>query len=328
MHHFFPTLTPQFATLIEELQGRPLAILGHLRPDGDCIGSQVGLARVLANRGFDAVCVNKHVSPRNLRNFIGDTPYFEAQHFYESQRIALACDAADRERLGEELNTLYSDIHLCVDHHISNQGYAKVNLIDPQAAATAEILAGIFFDLEFEIDAIAAQALYVGIATDTGQFQYGGTTRRVFELAGRLLECGANPAESSAELYEQESFARMKLLQRFLSTLHLEFDGRVCIGTISSEDYAATGCTYDDTEGFVNYARSIAGVELGLLLEERDSTLKGSLRAKHPSARVDQIAGQLGGGGHACAAGFSLKSTDLTTGYTQVLETIRARIKE
>lgn len=310
---FFPEISPRFADIVTPLKEKPIAVLGHLRPDGDCIGSQVALARVLNAQGFDAVCINKHPSPRALLGFIADTPYLEAHAFTEHNRIPIACDAADRERLGDELNSIYKEIYLCIDHHISNSGYAKHNLIDPTTAATAEILAGIFFDLDYPVDPVAAQALYIGIATDTGQFQYEATTRRVFEISGRLLDCGANPHAASIALYEQETFSRIKLLQRYLSTLTMELEDRVCLGTLTAEDYQVTGATYEDTEGFVNYARSLATTEIGAILEERGNTLKGSLRAKDPIMRVDQLALTIGGGGHACAAGFSVKGETIAT---------------
>lgn len=323
---FFPELTPRFKDVIAELEGHPLAILGHLRPDGDCIGSQIALARVLAARGFDTVCVNKHLAPRVLAGFLDNTPYLEAKKFSDAKRVPLACDAADRERLGEELNALYAEIFLCVDHHISNDGYAKHNLIDPAAAATAEILAGIFFDLDYPIDPVTAQALYIGIATDTGQFQYGGTTRRVFQLAGRLVESGAEPAAASQALYEQESFEKMQLLQRFLASMTRCAQERACIGFIRSKDYIETGATYEDTEGFVNYARSLQGVDIGVILEERGNSLKGSLRAKDAVMRVDKLASSLGGGGHACAAGFSIKDQTIDSFSSTFLDMLQSHL--
>lgn len=321
---FFPEMSPRFAHIVYGISRKPIAVLGHMRPDGDCIGSQVALARVLRSMGIDAVCANHHPPTRILKSFVGDTPFFEAEHFEDSTRIAFVCDAADRPRLGEPLNALFPNIHLCVDHHITNTGYATHNLIEPTAAATAEILAGIFFDLDYPMDPVTAQALYVGIATDTGQFQYGSTTRRVFELAGRLLECGANPGAASVELYEQESEAKIRLLQRFLASLKREMGQRACIGCLRQKDFSETGATYEDTESLVDYARCLEGVDIGILLEERGAFLKGSLRAKEPSMRVDQLALSLGGGGHPCAAGFSIPGQTIDGFYAALLERLAA----
>ena len=154
-----------------------------------------------------------------------------------------------------------------------------------------------------------AQALYAGILTDTGQFRFNSTSRRCFLLAGELVARGAAPAEAGYELYERESVGKLQLLQRFLSSLRIECGGRVCIGRLPEALFAATGTGGEDTEGLVDYARSIEGVEIGVLIEERPGgALKASLRAKDPACRVDLIAAQFHGGGHACAAGLNLNA--------------------
>jgi phosphoesterase RecJ-like protein len=212
-----------------------------------------------------------------------------------------------------------------IDHHLSNDHGAEENLIDDAAAATAEILAGIAFDLGLAVDSIAAKALYAGIMTDTGQFRYASTTPRVFEIVGRLLRCGAEPAEAGFHLYERESFGRMKLLQHFLASLRLECDGRLCLGVLPIGIFEQTGTTGEDTEGLVDYARAIDGVDIGVLLEERPGMTKASLRAKDPAFRLDQVAALFGGGGHACAAGLNPKEP-LATLQPRLLEALRASL--
>jgi phosphoesterase RecJ-like protein len=151
--------------------------------------------------------------------------------------------------------------------------------------------------------------LFAGILTDTGQFRYNSTSRRCFVLAGELLARGARPAEAGYELYERETVGKLRLLQHFLASLKLECGGRACVGVLPPGIFEATGANGEDTEGLVDYARSIDGVEIAALIEQRpDGTVKASLRAKDPSFRVDRIAAQFGGGGHACAAGLNLKS--------------------
>ena len=124
---------------------------------------------------------------------------------------------------------------------------------------------------------------------------------------GRLIACGAEPVEAGYHIYERESFGRMKLLQHFLSSLRLECGGRVCVGILPLGIFEQTGTTAEDTEGLVDYARAIDGVDIGVLLEERAGMTKGSLRGKDPSLRLDRVAAQFGGGGHACAAGLNPK---------------------
>jgi bifunctional oligoribonuclease and PAP phosphatase NrnA len=324
---YFPKLSENFKNTIASIRNKKVAVIGHMRPDGDCIGSQVGLSRMLNDYGIEAIAVNKDVSPRILKKFIGDTPFITADEFKNENHIPILCDCADFKRQGERLAKIFSETFICVDHHISNIHFAKHNFIDSNASATAEILAGMFLDNKMPIDALCAQALYVGIATDTGQFCYPSTTTRVFNICAELCKLGADPGAATSELYEKESFAKVKLLQQYLSTLKLELDGQVCIGYLKSEQYDALGLDYDDSEGFVNYARCINDVKIGLLLEQRKSLVKGSFRAKSPSMRVDKMATSFGGGGHACAAGFSVE-TDIETIYPEILKLLKKHISE
>ncbi|MDP0500944.1 MAG: DHH family phosphoesterase [Verrucomicrobiota bacterium JB022] len=305
-NRYYPQLSAQLAEGIEQLKGRKLAVLGHVRPDGDCIGSTVGLVRALRAQGFDAIGINHHTVPANLKLFVADTPLFQDHEVADlSERVAIAVDCAGKKRLGEPVAAAFPQIAINIDHHISNENYGERNLIDGDASATAEMLAALFLDLGWEIDAVAAQALYIGIATDTGQFRFSSTTKRTFDLACHLLEQGADPAVAAHELYANESRAKLALLQRFLSSFRYLCGGRVCLGVVHDEDWGLTGANKDDTEGLVDYARDIEGVEIGVLLEQRDGQLKGSFRAKDGSKRVDLLAKQFNGGGHAAAAGFN-----------------------
>jgi phosphoesterase RecJ-like protein len=310
--NYYPEASAAFANELEKLRGSKVAVLGHLRPDGDCIGSIVALTRLLNHMGIEATGVNRDSVPENLKSFVGDTPLVQAVDFEPQGHVAVTVDCADRKRIGDRLQELFPEIALNIDHHISNKNYAKENLIIGTACATAEILAGFCFDNAYAIDALMAQNLYVGIATDTGQFRFPSTTPETFEMARRLCELGAEPSAAAFELYENESFAKFKLLQHFLASLKLEQDGRVCVGMIEDGVYAACGACVDDSEGLVDYARSIRGVEIGVFLEMRDGAIKGSLRAKDPFFRVDQIAAQFNGGGHACAAGLNMPGASLS----------------
>jgi phosphoesterase RecJ-like protein len=311
MSHF-PALRPAFEQLLAAIApGERIAVVGHARPDGDCIGSQVGLCRVLRARGVDAVCVNADPVPRRLAFLVGDTPFRIGKDFLPDGEKAdgwraIFVDCADHARAGKRLASAFLCPLGCIDHHLSNAKYAEHDVVDSAAAATAEILAGLFLDVGLPIDAISAQALYAGIATDTGQFSFPNTTHRVFELTGELIERGAEPAVASNQLYAQESFAKLELLGRFLASLRRECGGRVCVGVLRRSDFAETGALSEDTEGLVDYARSIEGIEIGVLVEERPEGAKASLRAKDPAMRVDRIAANFGGGGHACAAGLNV----------------------
>ncbi len=308
---FYPEMSARFAELLKNLKGRKIAVIGHARPDGDCIGSQVALARVLASQGFDVVCANPDPIPRRLKFIVQDMPFLRTDDVLKAgeDRAAIFVDCADHFRSGERLKAHYAKPVAVIDHHLSNVGYGEVNLVDSDSAATCEILAGIFFDNGLPVDAQSAQALYAGVLTDTGQFRFAATSRRCFVLAGELVARGANPSEAGYELYERETVGKMKLLQHFLASLKLECGGRVCIGTLPAGIFESTGSLPEDTEGLVDYARCIEGVAIGALIEERaDGSVKASLRAKDASYRVDKVAAKFSGGGHACAAGLSLKT--------------------
>lgn len=310
MEKFYPELSARFAQFLERIRGRKVAVIGHARPDGDCIGSQVSLARVLQTLGHEVLCVNGDVVPRRLQFLVPGMRFVRTDDVLNdpTDYVAVFVDCADHARGGERLKARFPIVAANIDHHLSNVGYAESNLVDSASAATCEILAGMFFDNGLTVDAQAAQALYTGILTDTGQFRFTSTTRRTFLLAAELMARGAKPTEAGFELYERETTGKLQLLQRFLASLSMECDGRVCIGTLPNGVFEATGSSAEDTEGLVDYARCIDGVDVGVLIEERpDGSVKASLRSKDPAYRLDRIAAQFNGGGHACAAGLNLK---------------------
>lgn len=306
----YPQFTGLFRDFLTAAAGQKIAVIGHARPDGDCIGSQVALARALRSAGWDVVCINADPVPRRLQTLVADMPFLRTDDAIATaaDRPAVFVDCADHARAGERLRALYPEPLAVFDHHLSNVGFARFNFIDVPSSATCEILTGLLLDHGLAIDALTAQALYIGIMTDTGQFRFASTTRRTFLFAAELVARGASPQEAGFELYERESAGKLKLLQAFLASLRLECGGRVCIGTLRAGIFEQTGTNVEDTEGLVDYARSIDGVEIGALIEERaDGSVKASLRSKNPIYRMDRVAALFGGGGHACAAGLNLK---------------------
>lgn len=301
---FYPDQSPLFRALIESAKGKKIAVVGHVRPDGDCIGSQVALCRMLNAVGIESVCLNQDTVPGTLQFLLGDTPFITGPDFDFSGWEVITVDCADVKRTGLKLSPKLPRPIGNIDHHISNTRYGLKNLIEGNSAATGEMLAGFFMDCDYPIDSVTATALYVGIATDTGQFRFPSTTRHTFDLAGILVDRGVDLSNVNRELYEEESFAKLELLQTFLRSFQLHFDGRVCLGLLKEGIYEALGANPDDSEGLVDYARSIAGVDIGVLVEQRFGKTKGSLRAKEKRFRVDLIAKGFDGGGHAAAAGF------------------------
>lgn len=324
---FYPQFKAAFGAFLSGVQGKRVVIIGHQRPDGDCIGSQVALCRVLRSQGVDAVCMNPDVPPRRIKFLVGDTPFYRRDELQADGRLAVFTDCADHGRAGDKVKSQYPTPYAAFDHHLSNGGFAKYNFIDTGSAATAELLGGLFIDSWIPLDPTAAQALYTGIMTDTGQFRFSSTSERVFRICGALMAAGAQPAQAGQELYERESFGKLKLLQFFLQSLKLECNGRACIGVLPNGVFEQVGATVEDTEGLVDYARSIDGVEIGALIEERPGVIKASLRAKNASYRVDTIASQFNGGGHASAAGLNCQDT-LESFYPKLLAAISRRLAE
>jgi phosphoesterase RecJ-like protein len=325
---FYPSFVAPFAEFLRGLAGRRLAVVGHARPDGDCIGSQVALARVLRALGHDAICANLDPVPRRLAFCVGDTPFVRIEGLPAGELSALYVDCADQSRAGDRFRDRFPAPWANFDHHLANPGYAAVNFVDADSAATCEILAALFLQAGLPIDPVSAQALFVGIATDTGQFRFHSTSQRTFLLSAELVARGARPAVASEELYERESPGKLQLLQRFLASFRFECGGRVCIGVLPAGIYEQTGTQPEDIEGMVDYARGVDGVEIGVLIEERQGAIKASLRGKEPSLRVDLIAARFGGGGHACAAGLSQPHMGLAEFAPRLSAALAARLAE
>jgi phosphoesterase RecJ-like protein len=327
METFYPEFMARFTGLLGQLGGRPVAVVGHARPDGDCIGSQIALARVLQVMGCDPVCVNADPVPRRLKFLVEGMTFVRPEELVARDYAAVFLDCADHDRAGPLMKTLFPTPVGVVDHHLSNVGFGGVNLIDPASSATAEILAGLFFDCGLAVDAATAQGLYVGILTDTGQFRFNSTSRRTFLLAAELLARGAKPAQAGYELYERETAGKLQLLQRFLSSFRFECGGRVCIGVLPAGVFRETGSLAEDTEGLVDYTRAVDGVDVGVLIEERSDGIKASLRAKEPIFRMDLVAGQFGGGGHACAAGLNVPGEQAATFYPRMVAALTEQLR-
>jgi bifunctional oligoribonuclease and PAP phosphatase NrnA len=327
METFYPELSPRFAEFVASLRGRRLAVIGHARPDGDCIGSQVALARVLAALDHEVVCVNPDPVPRRLRFLLGGVPFLQPDAFTPDGHLAIFVDCADVDRPGQRLKSWFPAPFGNIDHHLSGAGFGAHNFVDSASAATAEILAGMLLDNGLPVDAAAAEGLYTGILTDTGQFRFPSTSRRCFQLAAELLARGADPARAGFELYERESYGKLQLLQHFLSSFRMEADGRICIGLLPAGIFAATGSSPEDTEGMVDYTRAIDGVDIGVLLEAQPDGVKASLRAKNPAFRLDLVATGFGGGGHACAAGLNVRGEGIATFRPRLLEALKQRLR-
>lgn len=325
---YYPQYSQLFSNSLNQLRNQNIAVIGHLRPDGDCIGSQIALVRILNSLGYNAIALNKDPVPQSLKSFIKDTPFAHANFALYKDYIPVTVDSSDTTRIGPALTAQFPIINLNIDHHLSNLNFAQNNIVDPKSAATCQILAGLFLDCKIIIDPISAEALYLGIATDTGQFRYSMTNAQVFSICTQLINLGASPSITAHELYEREPFERLILLKEFLATLKLELDGKLCIGTLTEAMFKSTGTNKEHTEQLVDYPRSIDGVIIAAVLEQSSNNfIKGSLRAKNDAARVDLLAKIFNGGGHAAAAGFSIAAKPAQF-YPLFIETIKNHLLE
>lgn len=324
---YFPGLHSPFKELLLQCRGHKVAVVGHRRPDGDCIGSQVALVRILQSLNVDAFAVNESVIPKRVNFLVEGVPFYHGAPFNFSDEKVILVDCSDTARVGMEMQKALPPILGNIDHHLSNKGFANIDLIDSNASATGEILAGLFVDCGFTIDELTAQALWAGIVTDTGNFTYPSTTAKVLELGAYLVRMGASPAKIAQMIYERESIHRMKLLQRYLGRMEIIADGRLCLTWLEEKDFQETGASYEETEGLVNYARSLDGVEVAAYFEIREGEVKGSLRSGDDRFRMDTLAALFGGGGHACAAGLTWKG-DYKTFLPQFKEAAEKVIRE
>jgi phosphoesterase RecJ-like protein len=228
----------------------------------------------------------------------------------EKDRLIIAVDCADQKRLGTVFETWQRAPDVNIDHHVSNPGYAaRLNLVDAEAPATAQLLCEIIDALGWPLPAGAAANLYVGLMTDTGCFRYRQTTARTFEIAARLVAAGADPTELSERCYQSFRAERLLLLRDVLNALHFAERDQIAWFYLGPETYARTGATADETEGLIEYLQAVRTVEVAFVLEAMpDGLTRASLRSR---GRVDvqKICAAFGGGGHRLAAGLRTRLT-------------------
>ncbi|MDH3238399.1 MAG: bifunctional oligoribonuclease/PAP phosphatase NrnA [Deltaproteobacteria bacterium] len=278
----------------------------HENPEGDAIGSELALALALRKMGKTATVLNSDPVPENLVFLPGaDTIVFEADG--STHEVAVVVDCGSPERTGRVQTELRKcPVMVNIDHHATNDARGDYCLIDPAAAATGILVHRIFSALELVIDHAIAMNLYVAILTDTGSFHYSNSSPEAFYIAGDMVRIGIDPWEVAEKVYETQTAEKLGLLGRILGSLELAAGGRVAAVTARKNDLRDYSATKDHLEGFINYPRSIAGVEVAVSFREEDEgEFRVSLRSKG-RADVSAIASALGGGGHRNAAGCTV----------------------
>lgn len=273
-----------------------LVLTPHIHPDGDCLGSMLGLYDYLIGQGKEVIMLLDDDIPASFA-FLPHIAEIQKPAQTVTADLLIVVDASDEKRLGAVKDKVKAPI-LNIDHHISNTHFADYWLVDSQAAATAEIIYGILKSLQAPVTAAMAVCLYTGLATDSGFFRYSNTSPQTMRFGAELIEYGAKPHIVSEQL-ELRQVESLTILAAVLQTLEFYEDGRLAMITVCPE-FTAKGSDY--TEGLVNYPRSLQGVDVAAMFKiVDDHTVRISLRSK--GVDVSQIALELGGGGHARAAG-------------------------
>ena len=286
-------------------------VVGHENPDGDALGSMLGLTLGLRSLGKDTVMYLAGTAPLpaeyrflvldDLRRDIPDDI---------GERVLLAVDCANERRISEDRSAVErAAMVVDIDHHHDNSRFGEVNLIVPDASSTAEIVRDVLRGLDVSLTPEIALALYVGLVTDTGRFQYTNTTPKALELAAELVAAGADVHGVFRHVYETVQFAKLKLLARALERAQLFEGGRLVVSYLLKDDFGAVGAEEPYSEGIIDHLRSVEGSEMVALIREpprnEGPARRISLRSSHDEVDVSAIARQAGGGGHRQAAGFS-----------------------
>ena len=278
----------------------------HENPEGDAIGSELALALALRKMGKTATVLNADPVPENLRFLPGAaTVVFEDDGSRYDVAVVVDCGSPERTgRVGDELRKC--PLLVNIDHHRTNGDNGELSLVDPDAAATGLLVHRVLSAMGHDIDLDVAVNIYVAVLTDTGSFHYGSSSPEAFQVAGEMVRRGVDPWAVAEQVYETQSAGRLRLLGRVLSSLDVAAGGKVASITTLRADLAEFAAGKDALEGFINYPRSIVGVEVAVSFrEEAGGVFRVSFRSK---GRVDvsAVASRFGGGGHRNAAGCTV----------------------
>ncbi|WIF94683.1 DHH family phosphoesterase [Caminicella sporogenes] len=299
---------------LELFEGRKnIIILPHILPDGDTIGSSIALFYALKKLEKRVYIILNDKLPSNLKFLNANSKIITTEDFEKlsiKPDLIITVDSSDIDRLGDRayLLDLCSEV-LNIDHHSTNTNYGKYNLVNSKAAACGEIIYELLKKLKIYIDKDIATALYVALSTDTGSFKYSNTTPSTLRIAADLIEKDIDFSFINTELYQNKPINKIKLLSDVLNSLELHFDGKLAVIYVTNDMLKKNKIDISDTDGIIEYARDIEGVNIAVLLKEfSDNTIKVSLRSKY-DFDVSIIAKKFGGGGHKKAAGCTIYDT-------------------
>jgi len=305
-------------------EGGRFAVLSHVRPDGDALGSQLALGLSLKRLGKDVRIWNEEGMLEKYSFLPSANLLTKPPADPEDVDVAIALDTAIQNRLGTALPAVRSaKVWINIDHHPSNPGYGDLVYINPKAPATGQILFELIQSEKLPIDAAIAENLYVAISTDTGSFQYPNTTARTFEMAAELVRAGVDVGRVSQLTYENYPRRRAELLRDLLGTMRFEANDRVASFSLSLATAKKLGVLPEDNEGLIDHLRAIHGIIVAVFFEElADGKVRVSMRSKNEKVNVCAICEKFGGGGHVLAAGARIPGT-LAEVEKKILEEVR-----
>lgn len=308
----YPKIIDRILETIREKQ--TFCIVGHVRPDGDCVGSQLGLALALCNEGKKVTVWNEDAVPLKYK-FLNTEGLFQQPKPGQRFDCVIATDCASYERLGNVRDCVTErGLLINIDHHESNTRYGDINWVSPREPSTGELIFKLLKVARWPITKPIADCLFTAVSTDTGSFQYPTTRPGTYHIAAELVSRGANLAKITDEVYQSYPLSRARLLRHVYTKFKLADDNRIAYFWLKKADLARTGAESNDTEGLIDHIRAIEPVVVACVFEELEPELtRISLRSKSAKVNVNEIAAQFGGGGHPAAAGARIPGTPLAT---------------
>jgi phosphoesterase RecJ-like protein len=306
----YPKIIDRILEVIRESQ--TICVVGHIRPDGDCIGSQLGLALALLNEGKTVTVWNEDSVPQKLK-FLDPDGLFAKPKAGEKFDCVIATDCASYERLGVAgRHAANRKVLINIDHHESNTRYGDLNWVSAREPSSGELIYRLLKVARWPITKPIADLLFTAVSTDTGSFQYASTRPGTLHVAAELVSRGANLAKICDEVYQSYPLSRARLLKHVYSHFKLTANDRVAWFWLKQADLARTGAESNDTEGLIDHIRAIEPVIVACVFEELGPDLtRISLRSKSDKINVNEIAAQFGGGGHSAAAGARITGKPL-----------------
>jgi len=298
-------------------------IAGHVSPDGDCLGCMCGLGLVLQGLGKSVMLVNPDGVPDLYRFLPGSDHVVKEVPAGRRFGAAIVVDCEGLDRLGSVADALpLCERVLEIDHHPGGRAGSDVQLIDPSAASCGEIVIALLNEAGIGVEPSVAECLLTAVVTDTGSFRFSSVKPSTLKAAAALLEAGASISKVARRVYETRSLSSVKLLGMALSNVRTTADGRIAYASVTRDQMALSSAADAESEGIVNYVRSVRGAQVGILFREsRDGGTKVSLRARD-GLDISQVARLFGGGGHRTAAGCTVERP-LSEAVDLILDAVR-----